>query len=302
MAAQDRQVSLLSPNSVKRKPMAIIDLGSAGFVANRGTQAELDSTDNSDKWNEIIPNAAPGTVLQLPFGYMAFHKPIAALPNEVTLKGCDAGYSSLVRCFNQADGDIFLTTGQFDCTVQNVIIFAANGTQGGFAIGRRAVDVNTAPFRTVLNGVETSRYDTGRFYGGIIFDGVLGPEHYGARRIQMNNIIVSGAATVGLWLGGVNHVSGSNIGLGAGNPTYGLWILGDDRNRSNLVHLSGPMDCSVLFYSTSCCMISAGALGKVTTDGNSSNNTFNTSFLREAPVLYGLNNMVVCTDKTYKSR
>lgn len=285
----------------------IIDLEALGMVGDTATNANNGKVDCSSIWNANVPNAPPGSWILLPPNYCAFKSPIKPLPSTCKLIGSGEG-SHMVRCFSQGLSDIFLTMGVTDCTVENVRLWAADGTTGGIAIGKIASSAADAPFHPVIHGLETTRFNTGRWHAGIYFDGVNGQPNYGARRVIMDDIILSGIdetpniGSIGIWLGGVNLAQGTNIYVAGSNATWGIWLYGKPGvNPSSLISLQGAIGGNLLMYNTLSTMVTACALQSVILDANCASVTVNTGYIGGVPQMGGSNNIVVAGRVTYSS-
>jgi len=281
--------------------MHIIDLEALGMPGDDSSAANQGARDCSPVWNSTMPGVKEGDTLLLPPRYCAFKSPIIPLPNGVKLLGQGSG-SHMVRCFSQSPGEFFLTTGVSDSWVEGVRIWTADGASGGNAIGRHATSPDDAPYHTVLKNIEITRFTSGRWSNGVWIDGTLGTPMYGARRAQFENLIVSGCDDIGMWLGGMNSASGTNIILGAGGPTWALWLYGTASNPSAQIKLDGPIDGTILMYATLTTRVEAASVEWVIMDGNCVSSEVEASYMNhEPPVLLGQNLTVRANGKTWRS-
>lgn len=256
-------------------------------------------TDNVKAWNAIMARAKAGDSLYLPSGHIMFNNHMAALPDGVRLVGAGST-SGLVRNFSTQG--VFLLYGASYCTVERVSLFAAHGTSGGILIGHIATDWTNCTYRAVLRDVVTSAFGNGTYDFGCRFDGNNGYPHYGSRALVIDGFLAGANCTVvsGLFLGGVNGISATNVMIAGG--IWGLWMCGTADNTCNSNHISGPLNCSILTYSCNNMTVDAAALGVVRTDNNSVTNTFNCCSVSIEPELFGVNNHVYAGPYEYHSK
>ncbi len=280
----------------------ICNMEEYGVVATATANPNPTPNGNAAAIAAIYANASKGDTLILPPGYTMISSVIPALPSYVQLVGCGP-QSNLVRGFSQGEGDIFVRMGAQDSAVRNLTIFTAEGCTGGWAVGREAQNVTDSVDHLVIDNVETSRFQTGTWYGAAKLCAVKGAPNYGARRLMVNDLICGSCTYVGLWLGAVNDVSVKGIVLGAGNPfpTWGLWCVGVENNPCNLIKAEGPMNNSILLYRTNASMFTGACMAKVLIDIYSASNQFICGFLSEPPTLQGINNHLMSGGVMYSS-
>lgn len=278
----------------------VVDLENLGMPADNASAANQGARDCSPVWNATIPGLKEGDTLLLPPHYCAFKLPLLPLPNSVELIGAGGG-SHMVRCFSQGPSDFFLRMGSVDSTVRGVRIWAADGTEGGMALGRHAVN-GEEMMHPVIEHVEITRFNTGRFQEGIHIDGQLSAPMYGARRAQIEDVIISGVTWCAMWLGALNSSSISDVTLGAGSPQLSLFCVGVTGNPCNQLDIDGTIDGTVIFYSTLASKLDAASLEWAVTDNNCVGVKITAAYLnKEPPLLLGTNCFLEANGKRWKS-
>lgn len=283
--------------------MHVIDLEVHGLIGDSPANANAGIHDNSPAWNAIIPTVQYGDTLVLPPNYVSFRQPILPLPSGVKLIG-PGSVGHMVRNFSQGNSDFFLMTGALDSWVEGVRLWAADGTTGGRAIGRHGQSPDDAPFHTVLQHIEITRFNTGRWFEGVHLDGgLLGAPHYGSRRHQGDAIIISGVDDTALWLGGCVSCNFTRLIAGAGNPRISVFLVGyQGINPCNEIYIDGPIDGQIILYATVAARIETASASQIVTDLNCASCTIEAAFLNSAaPWLLGDNNHVYANGKHWKS-
>lgn len=253
-------------------------------------------TDNTQALNSIISKATQGDELVLPPGYVSCMSRLLPLPEKVKLCG-SGGSGSLVRRFQ--DSGPFIQVGTQYCSVEDLVIYIGDGFSGGIAIGHIDASPEDGSYHTLLRNITVSSFSTGRWSGGVHFDGTNGAPHYGTRAHHIDGLYLHSCTDYGLFISGGNGIHCSNVLVVEG--TWGVWIAGNDVNPSNNIYIDGALECSLLFQFARNCTIKAGPVGLVVMDANSLSCKVDCTSTSEIPRLAGQNNHVVVSPKLWWS-